>query len=69
MTPTVERLSAPEERLAQVEDQLAIYQLLMTYGRPIADSGCDEVGAHCTPTTPSTTAASRRSTAPTASPR
>jgi SnoaL-like domain len=36
------RLSAVEKRLAKTEDQLAIYQLLMTYG-PSADSGSDDV--------------------------
>jgi len=42
MTSTADRLTALEERIARVEDQLAIYQLLMTYG-PSADSGSDDV--------------------------
>jgi hypothetical protein len=37
-----ERFEALERRLAEVEDRLAIYQLLMTYG-PSADSGSDDV--------------------------
>lgn len=37
-----ERFAALERRLAEVEDRLAIYQLLMTYG-PSADSGSDDV--------------------------
>jgi hypothetical protein len=36
---TIEEL---EQRLTEVEDRLAIYQLLMTYG-PSADSGSDDV--------------------------
>jgi hypothetical protein len=37
-----ERIKALERRLTEVEDRLAIYQLLMTYG-PSADSGSDDV--------------------------
>jgi hypothetical protein len=42
MTATVDRMAVREERLAKVADQLAIYQLSMTYG-PSADSGSDDV--------------------------
>ena len=37
-----DRLAQPEKRIAALEDQIAIYQLLMTYG-PAADSGSDDV--------------------------
>ncbi|MFC5750802.1 nuclear transport factor 2 family protein [Actinomadura rugatobispora] len=37
-----DRIGALERRLREVEDRLAIYQLLMTYG-PAADSGSDDV--------------------------
>jgi hypothetical protein len=36
------RLAALETRVSMLEDQLSIYQLLMTYG-PSADSGSDDV--------------------------
>ena len=36
------RLERLEQRIAALEDQIAIYQLLMTYG-PSADSGSDDV--------------------------
>jgi hypothetical protein len=38
----LQRLADIERRLAAAEDQLAVYQLLMTYG-PAADSGSDDV--------------------------
>jgi len=37
-----DRLDRLEQRIAALEDQIAIYQLLMTYG-PSADSGSDDV--------------------------
>jgi SnoaL-like protein len=37
-----DRLAQLEKRIAALEDQIAIYQLLMTYG-PSADSGSDDV--------------------------
>ncbi len=37
-----DRLAQLEQRIAALEDQIAIYQLLMTYG-PSADSGSDDV--------------------------
>jgi hypothetical protein len=37
-----DRLAQLEQRITALEDQIAIYQLLMTYG-PSADSGSDDV--------------------------
>ena len=42
MAADEDRLAQLEQRIAALEDQIAIYQLLMTYG-PSADSGSDDV--------------------------
>ena len=42
MAADEDRLAELEKRIGALEDQIAIYQLLMTYG-PSADSGSDDV--------------------------